>query len=318
MTRNMKLRGGILVALLLGLAGVACYSTPQTTIPAGAGGAGGGGADGVGGGGGAGKGGAGGRGGGGGNGGTAVGAAGAGAGGAGSGAAGAGAGGTGGGAAGAGGAGAAGQGGAAGGGRGGSAGSGGSSGGGGGGAAGVGAAGTGGSAACTPACDATHVCTSSRCLLADAQPCVTGSQCASGACNPFYADVDGDGYGTGQAMGFCTLTTPPVGYAAQTGDCCDNAPNIATAKLIHPGADFQTTSAGGVCNITWDYDCSGKVESNPKHTIDCTADCASTYVDYPESACGQRNDQSGCSLIQEGPNLVCQSVPSGAPLVTCR
>ena len=82
-------------------------------------------------------------------------------------------------------------------------------------------------------------------------------------CTPFYVDVDGDGYGAGQAMGFCG-TTPPVGYSAQSGDCCDSAPNLAIAKLIHPGADFQTTSAGGTCNITWDYDCSGAVESNPR------------------------------------------------------
>ena len=38
-------------------------------------------------------------------------------------------------------------------------------------------------------------------------------------------------------------------------------PTSPIAKLIHPGADFQTTSAGGICNITWDYDCSGVVET---------------------------------------------------------
>ena len=101
----------------------------------------------------------------------------------------------------------------------------------------------------------------------DGQPCSLAKDCASGTCSPFYVDVDGDGYGAGQAMGFCG-TTPPVGYAAQSGDCCDSAPNLAIAKLIHPGADFQTTSAGGTCNITWDYDCSGAVESSPK-TVAC-------------------------------------------------
>ena len=130
-----------------------------------------------------------------------------------------------------------------------------------GGIAGAATAGAGGGGACNPICDAIHICTAGRCLLADAQQCVTASQCASGACNPFYKDVDGDGYGTGQAVGFCTLTAPPIGYATQTGDCCDDAANIALAKLIHPGADFQPTSAGGICNgITWDYDCSGTIE----------------------------------------------------------
>ena len=93
----------------------------------------------------------------------------------------------------------------------------------------------------------------------DGQPCSLAKDCTSGTCTPFYADVDGDGYGAGQAIGFCG-TTPPIGYSAQSGDCCDSAPNLAIAKLIHPGADFQTTSAGGTCNITWDYDCSGAIE----------------------------------------------------------
>jgi hypothetical protein len=80
----------------------------------------------------------------------------------------------------------------------------------------------------------------------DGQPCSLPKDCTSGACSPFYVDVDGDGYGAGQAVGFCG-TTPPVGYAAQSGDCCDSAPNLTIAKLIHPGADFQSTSAGGTC-----------------------------------------------------------------------
>ena len=105
---------------------------------------------------------------------------------------------------------------------------------------------------------------------------MTGAQCASATCNPFYADVDGDGYGAGQAIGFCTLTAPPIGYAAQNGDCCDDAANIPLAKLIHPGADFQTTSAGRICGgITWYYDCSGAVEKSRQLCAGCTSlpDC---------------------------------------------
>ena len=81
----------------------------------------------------------------------------------------------------------------------------------------------------------------------------------------------------GQAVRFCG-TTPPVGYAAQSGDCCDSASNLAVAKLIHPGADFQTTSAGGVCNITWDYDCSGAIEKNRMDCASCTQNpCGCIY-----------------------------------------
>jgi hypothetical protein len=184
-----------------------------------------------------------------------------------------------------------------------------------------GGGGTGGAAACAPACDATHVCTGGRCLLADAQPCVTGSQCASGACNPFYADVDNDGYGTGQAVGFCTLTTPPVGYAAQNGDCCDNAPNIATAKLIHPGADFQTTSAGGVCNITWDYDCSGAVEKQVNTCSGCTPapDCQCVVAEFPDSYCGNVEGRSLCFAMNEGVGgISCGGAGSATFVLPCR
>jgi hypothetical protein len=183
--------------------------------------------------------------------------------------------------------------------------------------------GAGGASACNPACDATHVCTGGLCLLADAQQCVTASQCASGACNPFYRDVDGDGYGTGQAVGFCTLTTAPIGYATQTGDCCDDAANIALAKLIHPGADFQTTSAGGICGgITWDYDCDGVVETNPQ-TIACNNDyptCMSTNVNYPQTSCG-RNGVDDCSCVPAGNGTsgVCTAACFGHPgSITCK
>jgi hypothetical protein len=184
-----------------------------------------------------------------------------------------------------------------------------------GGAGGVaGSAGAGGSggAACAPACDATHACAGGRCLLIDAQQCVTASQCASGACNPFYRDVDGDGYGIGQAVGFCTLTTPPVGYAAPNGDCCDDASNIALAKLIHPGAEFQLTSAGGICGgITWDYDCDGSIATNPQ-TIACNNDypnCTSRPANYPELYCGQSPESCSCTSAGQ----LCTKACSGHP-----
>jgi hypothetical protein len=153
-------------------------------------------------------------------------------------------------------------------------------------------------------------------LLADAQQCVTGSQCASGACNPFYRDVDGDSYGTGQAVGFCTLTTAPIGYAAQTGDCCDDAPNVAIAKLIHPGADFQTTSAGGICGgITWDYDCSGVVNSSPRSCGSCDqSSCACMYADFAVADCGMLRGGGACA-ITGGP---CSRIEGGVGPVGCR
>ena len=156
----------------------------------------------------------------------------------------------------------------------------------------------------------------------DGQPCSLAKDCASGTCTAFYVDVDGDGYGTGQAIGFCG-TTPPVGYAAQSGDCCDSASNLAIAKLIHPGADFQTTSAGGVCNITWDYDCSGTVESSPQ-TVSCGQiypACATTIVSFAESSCGTGEDMTCvCGGAGNGTSGSCFTTCGGHPTVTigCR
>jgi hypothetical protein len=132
--------------------------------------------------------------------------------------------------------------------------------------------------------------------LADGQPCSLATNCTSQVCTAFYVDVDGDGYGTGQAVGFCG-TTVPVGYASQSGDCCDNATNLAVAKLIHPGQNtYQSTSAGGVCGITWDYDCSGAIETQSGQLVGCGPDptCQTMLTQFPDSECGQSVNYDGC------------------------
>ena len=156
----------------------------------------------------------------------------------------------------------------------------------------------------------------------DGQPCALPKDCTSGACTPFYVDVDNDGYGAGQAIGFCGAT-PPVGYSAQSGDCCDSASNLAIAKLIHPGADFQTTSAGGVCNITWDYDCSGAIESSPQ-TVACGETypaCTTTIVNLEETFCGTGyEDTCSCGGRGDGTTGSCFRNCGGHPAITvgCR
>jgi hypothetical protein len=151
--------------------------------------------------------------------------------------------------------------------------------------------GTGGAAeTCNPSCDTiTQICVGTKCLLDDGQMCSVASQCASNTCTPFYLDQDGDTYGTGAAVGFCGKVAP-VGYAAQNGDCCDDPAHVSVAKLIHPGAGYQTMSAGGICNITWDYNCSGMIEKNTQ-IGGCGSDatyptCNNTYTDFPDTDCG--------------------------------
>ena len=179
------------------------------------------------------------------------------------------------------------------------------------GAAGIGAAGIGGAAGaaggsaptCSPACSPMQICVNSKCLLDDGESCALSSQCASGVCSPFYVDADGDGYGAGSPVGFCGTATP-IGYASQNGDCCDDASH-AVAKLIHPGAGFQTTSAAGVCNVTWDYDCDGTIETS-KQTGMCDSEsvypdhCINVAENYPESDCGIPESTESCIAFGEG------------------
>ena len=154
----------------------------------------------------------------------------------------------------------------------------------------------------------------------DGQPCAIALDCASGLCKGFYLDVDGDGYGAGPPVGFCG-STAPIGYASMNGDCCDNATNIAVAKLIHPGADFQTTSAGGVCGITWDYDCSGTVESNPQDCVSCSdyPRCQCINGNRPESSAAPRASTSTRASLSRKPKVACTSAPSGGPgTIACK
>jgi len=171
------------------------------------------------------------------------------------------------------------------------------------GAAGTGTAGAAGAeATCNPLCSSTQVCVGSKCLFDDGQPCTLPSQCASSVCSPFYVDADGDGYGAGSPVGFCGTATP-IGYASQNGDCCDDASH-PVAKMIHPGAGFQTSSAAGVCNVTWDYDCDGTVETSKQNGM---CDPASVYPDqcinvpqnYPESDCGMAEHSTDCIAFGE-------------------
>ena len=175
------------------------------------------------------------------------------------------------------------------------------------GAVGAGGAGVGGAAGggghasvddCNPACSSTQICVGSKCLLEDGQPCSLSSQCATSTCTPFYLDADGDGYGAGPAAGFCGTATP-VGYASQNGDCCDDSSHVI-AKLIHPGAGFQTTSAGGVCNVTWDYDCDGMVETSQQQGMCSPAsvypdNCINVAQPYPENDCGTNVSPDACT-----------------------
>ncbi len=126
---------------------------------------------------------------------------------------------------------------------------------------------------CTNACPSSSQCSNGLCKALDGQPCAGPTDCLSGKCTTFFKDDDGDTYGTDITVGRCTITEPPAGYAKRAGDCCDDASTEmarVTAAKIHPNADWQTRSAGGICGRTWDFDCDGKVLSSIEKRMGCS------------------------------------------------
>jgi hypothetical protein len=103
--------------------------------------------------------------------------------------------------------------------------------------------------------------------LAAEQPCSMSlaCECASGACNIFYRDADGDGYGDINTSTIVCGTTPPAGYVADNTDCCDLDP------LAHPGVTGWFTGVDK-CN-TFDYNCDGSAE---QEFVVAATSCASS------------------------------------------
>ena len=164
---------------------------------------------------------------------------------------------------------------------------------------------------CGAPCLAVQMCRAGACLLRDGQPCALAADCASGICNAFYRDEDGDGHGapTG-AMRLCTVTTPPAGYVAAGDDCCDNGGNLLLAAKIHPGTDYQPTSAGGICGINWDWNCSGQIDLGPDFDVSTECD---------RVACGtfpRRNLSNASEFCGQG-YFICGCTPLQPPAGTC-
>lgn len=146
--------------------------------------------------------------------------------------------------------------------------------------------------ACGKTCMSNEQCKGGMCLLVDAQPCTAGAQCLSGVCTSFFRDADGDTYGTNEMAGRCTITEPPAGYAGRAGDCCDLATDArvrSVAARIHPGAAWETQSAEGLCGVTWDYDCDGRITARTEAASGCKSaapPCETTYAPADPKFCG--------------------------------
>jgi hypothetical protein len=166
---------------------------------------------------------------------------------------------------------------------------------------------------CGPCTDGTQVCVNGR---TNQYSSCTGAS----AMRTYYRDADGDGYGA-SAITTIVCGSPPAGYVAMAGDCCDDGGNLALARQINPGQANWFDEPANVCGITWDYNCSGGPETSPA-TV--TGGCA-TNATYPTcqsvapspvnpSSCGMNVGACGCGPSGAGTGCMtgCQGVP-----VTC-
>jgi hypothetical protein len=136
-------------------------------------------------------------------------------------------------------------------------------------------------------------CDDGRCivpLLAPGATCQGGAECESGRCLTWYRDRDGDlvGGSSDVVLTCAALTgtsTPPSGYVADEGDCCDlDGPNRAVAATVFPGQTAFFTGQQTVCPgvAPFDYDCSDNVEYLLQ---DDTAEYGGSCLEIPEDDC---------------------------------
>ena len=129
---------------------------------------------------------------------------------------------------------------------------------------------------------------------------------------PFYADVDGDGYGATLAGIACS---PPAGNVSRGGDCLD------TNATVHPGstAFFVTGYSTGGTSTSYDYDCNGVEEEQTSSHGTCAAPCSYGYVPGTRlgagvsSYCGSTTVVAFCGSGSASGSSAC-STQVGAPL----
>jgi hypothetical protein len=150
---------------------------------------------------------------------------------------------------------------------------------------------------CNTACDSPNSCNNSG----SAGKCqCPGTPCSAGvACQIYYQDADGDGYGNknglvsaGTAKPGCTGVTPPAGFVADNTDCDDGDANV------HPGQTsyFGTVSKG---TGTFDYDCDGtRTKQFPEYP---GAGC--TFCPSCSAGCG--TGATSCSASGAQASLAC-------------
>lgn len=120
------------------------------------------------------------------------------------------------------------------------------------------------------------------------EPCTTNADCASGGCTFWFIDSDGDGFGSGNAIGACGLVQPNIRLLpGQTlvldgGDCCPSDPGS------HPGFTppvlLPPQTEPDACG-SFDRDCSGRVENSLQTVLDALGGPIASCQAVPPSVC---------------------------------
>jgi len=137
-------------------------------------------------------------------------------------------------------------------------------------------------------------------------PGCSADGCAGEACQEWFADLDGDGYGVGPAQIGCGK--PPAGFASIAGDCCDvGGASRGVAALVNPGQKAVFATPQTVCPSIdqFDYDCSGTITDQIGVGVgiaqagNCGPNCeGSGWVLASDIGCGETGSLVACSRYQ--------------------
>jgi hypothetical protein len=143
--------------------------------------------------------------------------------------------------------------------------------------------------------------------------CTANGQCASGSCQRWFLDADGDQHGSSDpstSIQVCTQLgqTPRAGFVLSSDDCCDvGSPAAAReqAAQIFGGqaaffSDPQTACSG---LSAFDYNCDGSDTKEPRPLADCTEPACRTGLSptFADSPCGAAVGFLACTRAPAGP-----------------
>lgn len=120
------------------------------------------------------------------------------------------------------------------------------------------------------------------------EPCSRNADCANGQCTFWFIDSDGDGFGSGTAIGACGTVQPSVRLLPnQTltldgGDCCPSDPGSFPG--FRPSIVLPAQTQPDACD-SFDRDCSDRVENSLQDVLDALGGPISSCTAVPASVC---------------------------------